>query len=101
MTTVIDEFIFLEIDGDGNQYPEFQNWDIEFNRWAGTISKNSIIVDLEEFLKTEMHSTSISDEERDKLYARYLEMKLALFDKAVELAKTFARPIKYIGGEIA
>jgi hypothetical protein len=92
-----NEYLFREVDKDNNDLPSFTNWDDELKRWADTVNTNPVIKELDTFLKEEMHSTSITDEERDKLYARYLEMKLALFDKAVELAKTFTRPSKLPG----
>jgi hypothetical protein len=89
-------YIFLEYILDGNGEREtigiFTNWDDELERWAKTIKENPIVKDLEDFIKKEIHSADISDEERDSLYLRYLEMSLALFDRCVELAKTFARP---------
>ncbi len=96
----MDEYnnIFLEyvLNSDGLPSDEtietFKNWDLELGRWAETIKKNPIAKDLDDFLKKEIHSTEISDEERDKLYLRYLEMRLALLDRSIELAKTFARP---------
>lgn len=91
------EYLFREVDKDNDDLPSFTNWDNELKRWADTVNTNPVIKELDTFLKEEMHSTSITDEERDKLYARYLEMKLALFDKAVDLAKTFTRPSKFPG----
>lgn len=93
--TLTINYKFLEYTTDENGQKKeivFESWDKELERWSNTVSNTPIIKDLETFLKDEMHATTISDEERDRLYAKYLEMKLALFDKVIELAKTFARP---------
>lgn len=83
--------MFVEL-GSSENSSCFESWDIEIERWSKTLSENFIIKDLSNFILEEIHSTSISDEEREGLYVKYLELRIGILDKAIELAKLFARP---------